>query len=114
MSDKVIPNITWKFNPAGGCAVFTGTEVNVDTLFDYILNDRTLSDFLTDSPEVERKDVVSLLNEAAARFDDDVTYIECERRAQEMKDHPERGIPAEEVFAKLREHLELLKERDGK
>ena len=114
MDDKVVPNITWKFNPAGGNAVFCGTEVQVTKLFGYILNDRTLSDFLEDSPEVERKDVVDLLNEAAARFDDDVTIVECERRSQELKDHPERGIPAEEVLASMRAYLDSLKEHDGK
>jgi uncharacterized protein (DUF433 family) len=50
-----------------GTPVFTGTRVPVQTVFDYIMDDHTIEEFLADFPEVQQ-DQVSALIEAAARL----------------------------------------------
>jgi uncharacterized protein (DUF433 family) len=100
--------IRFKFNPAGGNAVFSGTDVQVDTLFEYLFRDKTISDFVTDFPAVRRSEAVALLQEAAARFDDDVVFDECERRSAEMDAHPELAISQEEFERGLRERFPFI------
>lgn len=111
MTTKVRLPIEFKFNPAGGNAVFEGTTVQVDRLFEYIFKDRTVSDFLADFPSVPHTAVVDLLREAAARFDDDVVFAECERRSKEMDEHPEMALTQEEFFRRIREHFPFLKDK---
>ncbi len=111
MTTKVRLPIEFKFNPAGGNAVFEGTAVQVDRLFEYIFKDRTISDFLADFPSVPRNYVVDLLKEAAARFDDDVVFAECERRSKEMDEHPETVLTEEEFFSRIREHFPFIKDK---
>ena len=111
MTTKVPLPIEFKFNPAGGNAVFEGTAVQVDSLFEYIFKDRTISDFLADFPSVPRASVVELLKEASARFDDDVVFEECERRSKEMDEHPETMLTEEEFFSGLREQFPFIKDK---
>ena len=109
MSEERV-RISFKFNPAGGNAVFSGTDVQVDSLFEYIFTDKTITDFIADFPAVSRSEAVALLQEAATRFDDDVVFAECERRSAELDAHPERAIPAEKVFEELRKRFPGLAE----
>lgn len=111
MTTKVRLPIEFKFNPAGGNAVFEGTEVQVDKLFAYIFKDKTISDFLADFPSIPRADVVAVLEEAAARFDDDVVFAECERRSKEMDEHPETALTEEEFFSRIREHFPFVRDK---
>ena len=111
MNTKVRLPIEFKFNPAGGNSVFEGTEGQVDRLFEYIFKDKTLSDFLADFPSVSRASVVALLEGAAARFDDDVVFAECERRSTEMDEHPETALSEEEFFSRIREHFPFIKDK---
>jgi uncharacterized protein (DUF433 family) len=106
--------ISFKFNPAGGNAIFSGTDVQVDTLFEYLFRDKTISEFVADFPSVSKSEAVALLEEAAARFDDDVVFDECERRSAEMDAHPERAISQEEFERGLRERFPFLDEKAPK
>jgi uncharacterized protein (DUF433 family) len=45
----------------GGQAVFAGTRVPVETLFDYILDGETLDTFLENFHTVKREDAVKVL-----------------------------------------------------
>jgi uncharacterized protein (DUF433 family) len=47
----------------GGAAVFRGTRVPVQNLFDYIEGDEPLDEFLDDFPSVSREQVIRLLEE---------------------------------------------------
>jgi uncharacterized protein (DUF433 family) len=53
-------------NPAilGGTAVFCGTRVPIQTLFDYLEGGETLEDFLEGFPAVSREAAVAALEEA--------------------------------------------------
>ncbi len=104
--------ISFKFNPAGGNAIFSGTDVQVDSLFEYLFKDKTISEFVTDFPTVSRSEAVALLEEAAARFDDDVVFDECARRDAEMDAHPEMAISQEEFERSLRERFPFLDEKE--
>lgn len=106
--------ISFKFNPAGGNAVFSATDVQVDTLFEYLFRDKTLSEFVADFPAVSRSEAVALLEEAAARFDDDVVFAECKRRDAEMDAHPETVISQEEFERGLRERFPFLDKKAPK
>lgn len=86
--------ILFKFNPEGGNAVFSGTDVQIDTLFEYLFRDKTIAEFVTDFPAVSKSEAVALLQEAAARFDDDVVFAECERRDAEMERSSRKGYLA--------------------
>jgi len=48
----------------GGTAVFRGTRVPIQTLFDYLEGGETLEDFLQGFPTVTRKSAVAALEEA--------------------------------------------------
>jgi uncharacterized protein (DUF433 family) len=50
-----------------GTPVFAGTRVPVRTLFDYLMDDCTLADFLENFPTVSREAVLKLLEYAASR-----------------------------------------------
>ena len=106
--------ISFKFNPAGGNAIFSGTDVQVDTFFEYLFRDKTISEFVADFPAVSRSEAVVLLEEAAARLDDDVIFAECERRSAEMDAHPERAISQEEFERGLQERFPFLDEKATK
>jgi len=60
-------------------------------------------------PFEEQREVFEHLRE---KFDDELTpeqIAELERRAEEMRQHPERGIPWETVQAELQERLKSRK-----
>jgi putative addiction module component (TIGR02574 family) len=60
-------------------------------------------------PFEEQREVFEQLRE---KFDDELTpeqIAELERRAEEMRQHPERGIPWETVQAELHERLKSRK-----
>jgi uncharacterized protein (DUF433 family) len=48
----------------GGTAVFSGTRVPIQTLFDYLETGESIDDFLEGFPSVARSQVVALLQEA--------------------------------------------------
>jgi uncharacterized protein (DUF433 family) len=52
----------------GGAAVFAGTRVPVETLFDYLEAGDSIDEFLEGFPSVSRGQVVALLKEAKHRF----------------------------------------------
>ena len=45
----------------GGTPVFAGTRVPVQTLFDYLVEENGLADFLTEFPEISREHVAAVL-----------------------------------------------------
>ena len=51
----------------GGCPVFMGTRVPVETLFDHLEDGISLDEFLEDFPTVSREQAVALL-EAASKM----------------------------------------------
>ena len=56
-------------------------------------------------PENERSEVVQQILDEFTEFDDELTpeqIVELERRADELRKHPERGIPWEQVRADAR------------
>jgi putative addiction module component (TIGR02574 family) len=59
-------------------------------------------------PESERRELVQQILDEFTEYDDELTpeqIAELERRAEELRQHPERGIPAEQVFAEIEERL---------
>lgn len=52
----------------GGCAVFHGTRVPVQTLLDYLEAGESIDDFLEGFPSVTREQVIAFLEEASARM----------------------------------------------
>jgi putative addiction module component (TIGR02574 family) len=60
----------------------------------------------------EQQEVAEKIWEKYGIFDDELTpeqAAELERRAEELRLHPERGIPLETVQAELHEHLKSRK-----
>ena len=51
-------------NILGGTPVFAGTRVPVESLFDYLLRDRSIDYFLEQFPTVKREQVEKLLDDA--------------------------------------------------
>jgi len=51
-----------------GAPVFAGTRVPVQALIDYLEGGQTIDDFLEGFPTVKREQVVTFLEEAAARM----------------------------------------------
>jgi uncharacterized protein (DUF433 family) len=51
-----------------GAPCFKGTRVPVQTLFDYITGQSSLSDFLADFPSVPRETVIAVLETAKLRL----------------------------------------------
>ena len=51
-----------------GVPCFTGTRVPVQTLFDYITGQSSLSDFLADFPSVPRETAIAVLEAAKHRL----------------------------------------------
>ena len=54
-------------NVMGGAAVFHGTRVPVQTLFDYLEAGDSIDDFLEGFPTVTREQVIAFLEEAKDR-----------------------------------------------
>jgi uncharacterized protein (DUF433 family) len=52
----------------GGTAVFRGTRVPVQTLFDYLEADDSIDEFLEGFPSVSRPQVIAFLEEAKDRL----------------------------------------------
>jgi uncharacterized protein (DUF433 family) len=48
----------------GGTAVFTGTRVQIETLFDYLMEGETLDDFLRNFPTVSKEQALEVLDVA--------------------------------------------------
>jgi uncharacterized protein (DUF433 family) len=51
----------------GGTAVFHGTRISVQTLFDHLEAGETIDDFLDGFPSVTREHVIAFLEEAKDR-----------------------------------------------
>jgi putative addiction module component (TIGR02574 family) len=63
-------------------------------------------------PFEEQREVFEQLRDKFDEFDDGLTpeqIAELERRAEELRQHPERGIPWETVQAELHERLKNRK-----
>ena len=58
---KKKPLITQSDDRAWGAAVFAGTRVPVDTLFEYLESGETLAEFLRQFPTVTRSQAVAVL-----------------------------------------------------
>jgi putative addiction module component (TIGR02574 family) len=59
-------------------------------------------------PEAERRELVETIDLEFGDFDDELTQEqkdELDRRAEELRKHPERGIPWEQVRAEARQKL---------
>ncbi len=56
--------ITRSDDRAWGAAVFTGTRVPVETLFDYLREGDTVDEFLVQFPTVTREQAEAVLDEA--------------------------------------------------
>jgi uncharacterized protein (DUF433 family) len=52
----------------GGAAVFAGTRVPLETLFDYLEAGDSIDEFLEGFPSVSRDQVIALLEEAGGRM----------------------------------------------
>jgi uncharacterized protein (DUF433 family) len=57
-------SVTRSNDVMGGAAVFAGTRVPVETLFDYLEAGDSIDEFLEGFPSVSRAQVVALLEEA--------------------------------------------------
>ncbi len=63
-------------------------------------------------PEAERRALVETIDFEFGDFNDELTpeqIAELERRAEELRQHPERGIPWETVQAEMHERLKSRK-----
>jgi putative addiction module component (TIGR02574 family) len=63
-------------------------------------------------PETERRELVETIDLEFGDFNDELTpelAAELELRAEELRQHPERGIPWETVQAELHERLKSRK-----
>lgn len=56
----------------GGTAIFAGTGVPVQTLFDYLKAGESIDDFLDGFPTVTREQVIALLEEVGRQLADRV------------------------------------------
>jgi uncharacterized protein (DUF433 family) len=61
------PLVTRSDDIAWGAAVFAGTRVPVDTLFEYLEEGETLEAFLAQFPTVTRQQALAVLEEARVR-----------------------------------------------
>lgn len=61
------PTISRDPEVMGGAAVFRGTRVPVQTLFDYLEAGDSIDDFLEGFPSVSRQQVVAILEDAKDR-----------------------------------------------
>jgi putative addiction module component (TIGR02574 family) len=63
-------------------------------------------------PEPERRELVETIDLEFGDFNDELTQEqkdELDRRAEELRQHPERGIPWETVQAELHDRLKSRK-----
>jgi uncharacterized protein (DUF433 family) len=65
MTEK--PIVSRSPDAMGGTAVFHGTRIPVQTLFDHLEAGDTINDFLEGFPSVTRKHVIAFLEEAKDR-----------------------------------------------
>jgi uncharacterized protein (DUF433 family) len=65
--EKTKPLITRSGDRAWGAAVFAGTRVPVDTMFEYLEAGDTLDEFLRQFPTVTREAAVAVLESARQR-----------------------------------------------
>ena len=59
-------------------------------------------------PENERREIVQQILDELTESDDELTpeqIAELERHAEDARNNPRRGIPAEQVFADIEERL---------
>ena len=63
----------------GGVPVFAGTRVPVQTLIDYLKDDRTLEDFLDGFPSVSRSQAEAFLQMAKESIAEDDGYAHTSR-----------------------------------
>ena len=69
------------------------------------MNAAELLEQIRQLPEDERREIVQQILDEFTEFDDELTpeqIAELERRADELRKHPERGIPWEQVRADVR------------
>ncbi len=59
--------VTINANILGGMAVFAGSRVPVESLFDYLKRGRSIDYFLEQFPTVKREQVEQLLDDAKAQ-----------------------------------------------
>jgi len=61
------PTVSRSQDIMGGAAVFTGTRVPIETLFDYLEAGESIDEFLEGFPSVSRDQVVALLEDAMTK-----------------------------------------------
>ncbi|MBF8270738.1 MAG: hypothetical protein HW386_2447 [Gammaproteobacteria bacterium] len=63
----ISPIVTRLTNVMGGCPVFAGTRVPVQTLLDYLEAGDGIDEFLAGFPSVSREQVIAFLEDAKDR-----------------------------------------------
>ena len=63
----ISPIVSRLTNVMGGCPVFTGTRVPVQTLLDYLEAGDGIDEFLAGFPSVSREQVIAFLEDAKDR-----------------------------------------------
>jgi uncharacterized protein (DUF433 family) len=72
MLKQVAPTVSITIDPQvmSGTPVFAGTRVPIQTLFDYLIDDCTLTEFFENFPSVRREAAVQILEYAARQITD--------------------------------------------
>ena len=81
--------VTRSNDRAWGAAVFAGTRVPVETLFDYLEAGETLYEFLRQVPTVSREQAIAVLESAKLRVTGDArscVKVETTPRSAEIRD----------------------------
>lgn len=63
------PDLAW------GAAVFAGTRVPVETLFDYLASGKALDEFLAQFPTIGREQALAVLAEAKQRTQEEAVAV---------------------------------------